>query len=182
MRRLLVAITAACIAAGGLSACTSSGAEGGDRDAGSKSPCLQPDEVREIATLPIISKQPSGTRLTDSFESCDISGPAFAERVYETRMKGGEVAEFYRSSAKADGWLITRADSLPYPDRQVDFDDFFCAGKTWIDGPLYLEIQWPDADSETLKGREEGTVFELTLGRQPRASAACPSPAMIADK
>ncbi|KUL23946.1 hypothetical protein [Actinoplanes awajinensis] len=177
MRRpFLIAITGLVLACG-LSSCTGGDADDPGGEVFSKEPCLQPEELRDIAKLPILSQQPADTRLMNTYEDCDIDGLTIAARTFETGEKAGAIAEFYRASAKKYGWTTNRPDASPYPDGQVDGDDFYCASAKWKGSPVYLEVQWPDADSGILDGREEGTVFQLTLGRQPRYPAACPPPA-----
>jgi hypothetical protein len=164
------------VTAGGLAACgTGEPAYDGDRI--TDMPCPDASEFAPLAAAPILAEKPAGTRLVDTYTECTSDGSPYSGRFYEASMDPAAVASFYRETVTRQGWTTFRLDPEPDPGQPTESGDFLCARTPGSTNPAYLELWWPDSDSDLLDGREEGTVYALDLSRSPRKADSCDEPA-----
>ena len=164
------------VTAGVLAAC-GAGEPAPEGDTITDSPCPAASEFDPLAASPILAERPAGAQLVDSYTECTSDGLPYSGRFYETSMGPAAVASFYRETATRQEWTTFRLDPEPDPGQPTEGGDFLCARTPGSANPAYLELWWPDSDSDLLDGREEGTVYALDLSRFPRRAESCDEPA-----
>jgi hypothetical protein len=122
----------------------------------------------------ILAEHPAGADLVDQAATCDDLGAANAYRFYRSDLGAEEVAAFYRGIAQQQGWTMFQLDAELDPAVPCSLD-FLCAEVPVAGKPAYLELWWPDDDSN-LFDEPAGKVSSLDLSREPRVRDSCSNP------
>ncbi|MEV8504291.1 hypothetical protein AB0368_05575 [Actinoplanes sp. NPDC051475] len=147
-----------------------------DRSPAQKCTDRQLSMLSQLKELAVLDQHPTTSISNNRVAVCADDGrDVQVSNEYQTLLPPADIHTFYTDVAHTDGWHALRVNDPPIndPNPQDSGQDILCATRD-IDGtPVYLEVWYPDADSDLITNGDPGKVYFVDASLESRNDDTC---------